>query len=159
MHEGPSGLYFDDVVVDGVLVSSATALERDAIIAFARQWDPLPVHIDDAAARAAGFDGLTASGTHLLAIKHRLLYDFGFEQTVIASFGFDEIRFRAPAYPGDLLHVRLRWIEKRLSTSRRGTGIAKHYCELTRGDGTVLLSLFDTILMRCRAPNLEEQGA
>jgi acyl dehydratase len=159
MHEASPGLYFDDVVVDAALVSSAMPLEREAIIAFARQWDPLPVHVDDGAARAAGFDGLTASGTHLLAIKHRLLYDFGFEQTVIASFGFDEIRFRAPAYPGDLLHARLRWIEKRLSTSRPGTGIAKHYCELTRGDGTVLLSLFDTILMRCRAPHQEEKGA
>jgi acyl dehydratase len=159
MHEGPSGLYFDDVAVEATLVSSAMQLERDTVIAFACQWDPLPVHLDDAAARAAGFDGLTASGTHLLAIKHRLLYDFGFEQTVIASFGFDEIRFRAPAYPGDVLQVRLRWIEKRLSTSRPGTGIAKHFCELTRGDGTVLLSLFDTILMRCRARSEEEQGA
>lgn len=159
MHETSPGLYFDDVVVDAALVSSAMPLEREAIIAFARQWDPLPVHMDDAAARAAGFDGLTASGTHLLAIKHRLLYDFGFEQTVIASFGFDEIRFRAPAYPGDLLHVRLRWIENRLSTSRPGTGIAKHYCELTRGDGTVVLSLFDTILLRCRAASQEEQSA
>jgi acyl dehydratase len=154
----PSDLYFDDVGVDAALVSNTMPLERDAIIAFAGQWDPLPVHVDDDAARAAGFEGLTASGTHLLAIKHRLLYDFGFEQTVIASFGFDEIRFRAPAYPGDLLHVRLRWIEKRPSTSRPGTGIAKHYCELTRGDGTVLLSLFDTILMRCRAPSQEEHG-
>lgn len=159
MHETSPDLYFDDVVVDAALVSSAMPLEREAIIAFARQWDPLPVHMDDAAARAAGFDGLTASGTHLLAIKHRLLYDFGFEQTVIASFGFDEIRFRAPAYPGDLLHVRLRWIENRLSTSRPGTGIAKHYCELTRGDGTVVLSLFDTILLRCRAASQEEQSA
>ncbi len=159
MQNGPPGLYFDDVVVDAALVSSEMPLEREDVMAFARQWDPLPVHVDDSAARAAGFDGLTASGTHLLAIKHRLLYDFGFEQTVIASFGFDEIRFRAPAYPGDMLHVRLRWIEKRLSTSRPGKGIAKHYCELTRGDGTVLLSLFDTILMHCRAPREEEQGA
>jgi acyl dehydratase len=156
MQNGPRDLYFDDVVLDAALISSTMPLERDDVIAFARQWDPLPVHVDDAAARAAGFDGLTASGTHLLAIKHRLLYDFGFEQTVIASFGFDEIRFRAPAYPGDLLHVRLRWIEKRLSTSRPGTGIAKHYSELTRGDGTVLVSLFDTILMRYRAPRQEE---
>jgi acyl dehydratase len=79
------------------LVSGEMVLEREAIIAFAQSWDPLPIHLDDAAGQAAGFGGITASGTHLLAVKHRLLYDFGFERTVIASFGFDEVRFRAPA--------------------------------------------------------------
>jgi acyl dehydratase len=89
--------YFEDIDPGAELVSGEMVLEREAIIAFAQSWDPLPIHLDDAAGQAAGFGGITASGTHLLAVKHRLLYDFGFERTVIASFGFDEVRFRAPA--------------------------------------------------------------
>ena len=142
--------HFEDVQIGAEIFSHSVTLERAEIVAFARAWDPLPVHLDDAAAVAAGFDGLTASGTHLLAIKHRLLYDFGFEQTVVASFGFDEVRFRSPAYPGDVVRVKLRWEEKRLSGSRPGVGIVRHYCELLRADDTPLISLYDTILLRCR---------
>ena len=86
----------------------------------------------------------------MLAVKNRLLYDFGLERTVIASFGFDEVRFKAPARPGDTVRVRLRWVEKRLSKSRPGSGIARHLCELTRQDGVVLLSLYDTVMIATR---------
>jgi acyl dehydratase len=150
MQQDQADLYFDDVVIDAELRSSSVRLERSDMIAFAQVWDPLPIHLDEAAAVAAGFDGLTASGTYLLAVKHRLLYDFGFQRTVMFSFGYDEVRFRAAGRPDDFLHVRLRWIEKRLSKSRPDAGIARHLCELTRDDGTVLLSLQDSILMRTR---------
>lgn len=150
MNAKPAQFYFEDIVVEAEHWSSAVTLELGAIRDFARQWDPLPAHLDDDAARAAGFEGVTASGTHLLAIKNRLLYDFGFERTVIASFGFDEVRFRAPGRPGDTVRLRLRWVEKRLSKSRPETGIARHYCELTRDDGVVLLSIYDTIMIAKR---------
>lgn len=142
-------LYFEDAQGDD-LVSSAFVLDAGDVRDFAARWDPLPIHLSDEAAKAAGFPGMTASGTHLLAIKHKLLHEFGFGETVIASFGFDEIRFRAPGLPGDELRAHLKWVERRESKSRPDCGIAKHYVELRRADGTVLLSLYDTILMRKR---------
>jgi acyl dehydratase len=145
-----SGFWFDDVTVGQELVSNPVLLTIEDIRSFASQWDPLPIHLDDKAARAAGLEGITASGTHLLAIKNRLLYDFAMEQAVLASFGFDEVRFHAPARPRDTLHLRLTWKEKRPSRSRPDRGIARHLCELMRADGVVLLSLHDTILMRVR---------
>ena len=150
MSEKPADFHFDDVVVDAELWSGATTLALRSMTDFALQWDPLPIHLDDEAARSAGFEGITASGTYLLAVKNRLLYDFGFERTVIASFGFDEVRFRAPGRPGDTVRLRLRWTEKRPSKSRPGSGIARHYCELTRADGVVLLSVYDTIMIATR---------
>lgn len=144
-------IFFEDAQGEN-LVSGPYLLERDEIIEFAQKWDPLPIHLDDDVAKAAGFPGLTASGTHLLAIKHRLLHEFGFANTVIASFGFDEIRFRAPALPGDELRVHLEWLEQRDTKSRPECGIAKHKVELRRADGTVLMSIIDTILMRRRNP-------
>lgn len=142
--------YFEDIVIGAEHWSSAATLEREEMIAFARQWDPLPLHLDDEAARASGFEGITTSGSYLLAVKNRLLYQLGLELAVIVSFGFDEVRFRAPGRPGDIVRLRLQWIEKRLSNSRPGTGIAKHSCELVRGDSTVLLSLCDTVLIARR---------
>ena len=138
-------IFFEDIEVGSELWSSEFALTADAIRAFAEQWDPMPAHMDD------DIDNLTASGTHLLAIKNRLLHDFPMAQTVTASFGFDEVRFLQPGRPGDILRLRLRWLDKRTSQSKPGRGIARHQCELVREDGTVLLSLFDTILIARRS--------
>lgn len=137
-------IFFEDIEVDGELWSATITLTADDICAFAQQWDPMPAHTGDDPG------SLTASGTHLLAIKNRLLHDFPMAQTVIASFGFDEVRFREPGRPGDVLRLRLRWLEKRTSQSKPGFGIARHQCELVRADGAVLLSLFDTILISRR---------
>lgn len=145
-------VYFEDIVLEDVRLSTEVRFERDAIIAFAAQWDPLPVHLDDEAAQAAGFPGITASGSHMLAVKQRLLHEFGLGPTVIASFGSDETRYKAPARPGDKVHLRFRWVEKRLSNSREGCGVARHFSELVREDGQVLLSIYEIILIRCR-PN------
>lgn len=143
-------IFYEDIEANAELWSSTITLTADDIRAFATQWDPMPAHLDDAYVEAAGLDSITASGTHLLAIKNRLLHDFPMEQTVVASFGFDEVRFREPGRPGDALRLRLRWLDKRPSQSKPGYGIARHQCELMREDGTVLLSLFDTILITLR---------
>jgi acyl dehydratase len=143
-------IYFEDIVLEAEQWSSPVTLDVEEMTDFARRWDPLPAHLDDAASRASGFDGITTSGSYLLAVKNRLLYEFGFELAVIASFGFDEVRFRAPGRPGDMVRLRLLWVEKRLSNSRPGIGIAKHFCELTREDGVVLLSLYDTVMIAQR---------
>jgi acyl dehydratase len=152
----PTPVYYEDIVFDETRLSSRVTFERDDIVAFARQWDPLPPHLDEAAAIAAGLDGLTASGTHMLAIKQRLLHEFGVRTTVIASFGSDEVRYKAAARPGDTVHLRFRWIEKRLSGSRPNCGIARHLSELTREDGKVLLSIYETILIRRRSAGADE---
>lgn len=147
---GAGPVHFEDIAFNHVQYSRSITFKRDEIVAFAQQWDPLPVHLDEAAARAAGFEGITASGTQMLAVKQRLLHEFDLGPTVIASFGSDETRYHAPAYPGDAVHLRFRWIDKRLSKSRPDCGIARHFSELTRDDGTVLLSIYEIILIRCR---------
>lgn len=146
----PSPVYYEDITFDDVRLSSTVQFGRDEIIAFARQWDPLPVHLDDTAAQAAGFEGVTASGTHMLAIKQRLLHEFGLGPTAVTSFGSDETRYRAAARPGDVVHLRFRWVDKRPSKSRPECGIARHFSELVRADGTVLLSIYEIILIRRR---------
>lgn len=148
----PDAVYFEDIELEQVQLSSLVTFDRDEIIAFAQRWDPLPVHLDDDAARAAGFAGLTASGTHMLAVKQRLLHEFNVGPSVIASFGSDETRYHAPARPGDVVRLHFSWVSKRPSKSRPSCGIAQHLSELRRTDGALLLSILDTVLIRRREP-------
>ena len=46
-------------------------------MAFAKQFDPQPFHLDAEVAKATLFEGLVASGWHMAAITMRLLVEGG----------------------------------------------------------------------------------
>ena len=50
-------LYFEDFPPGDVRESPARAVTRDEILAFARQFDPQPFHLDDEAARRSIYGG------------------------------------------------------------------------------------------------------
>ncbi len=57
--------------------------------------------------------------------------------TVLALRGFDEVRFRAPAVAGDVLHLRLR-IGSTRPTGRTGREELRLGWTMVRDDGTVV---------------------
>ena len=151
----PHQIYYEDVVPGAILRSSDYRLLREEIIAFAAHWDPFPWHVDEHAARASPFGGLTAAGVHLMAIKQRLVHEFPIGESVICTTGFDEVRFARPARPGDTLRLSLIWQNKRISSSKPDRGIVRMRFELTDEKNELVLSFFDTILMRLRQPLTE----
>lgn len=82
------------------------------IVSFARQYDPLEIHVDPVLARESPLGVFCASGIHTLAIAQRLLCEALLLRTrLVAGGGIDEVRMRAPVVPGDRLQVRIR-VEK-----------------------------------------------
>jgi acyl dehydratase len=140
---------FEDFPLDAPQISRELALEEADMIAFAQSWDPQPLHTDKELSRTTEL-GLIASGVHLVAIAIRLSSELSDEPlAVVAGLGWDEIRFRAPARAGDRLRVRAQVIDKRLSQSRPGTGIVISQLELLNQDGTIVLTLKNSALVRC----------
>jgi acyl dehydratase len=76
-------------------------LDGAAIKAFAADWDPQAIHLDEAAAAIGPFGGLVASGWHTLALTMRLFVEarlFGDHQAV--GVEVRRARFLAPVRPG-----------------------------------------------------------
>ena len=72
---------------------------------------------------------------------------------MIASFGYDEVRFHHPLRPGDEVHLRYEVVETRASSSKSDRGIATVRLSLVRNDDDeVVMSHLDTILVRRRVP-------
>ena len=69
------------------------------------------------------FGGLTASGSHTLAIRTLLLHRVPIQDGVIAAGGWDKVRFHRPVRPGDELWLEVTWVAKRRSTSKPDRGI------------------------------------
>jgi acyl dehydratase len=143
--------YWEDFAVGSVREFGATRLTRDAIVAFARDFDPQPFHLDDEAAQASLFGGLCASGWHTCALTMRMMCDAYLNDTAsLGSPGLDSIRWTAPVHPGDTLHVRMTVLAARTMASKPQVGLVQSRWEVFKQDGTLVLSMDGWGMMRRR---------
>ena len=73
-------------------------LSAEAIIAFAREWDPQPFHVDPEIAARSRFGGLIASGAHTFALSARL-FTTTLGIAFVAARGFEHLRLLRPLRP------------------------------------------------------------
>ena len=85
----------------------------------------------------------------MLAIRQRLLYDFAYPGAVVASIGYDDVRFIAPLKAGQVCSIEIEFLEKRESKSRPDRGVLIIGMRLLGGD-TTLLTLKDIVLVKRR---------
>src|SRR5712671_2033589 len=104
-HDGERGLYLDDLLVGQRFTSATHAIDEVQIKSFAREYDPQPFHLDDAAATKSLFGGLVASGWHTAAVTMRLLVESGLPIAggIVGASG--EVSWPRPTRPGDVLTV------------------------------------------------------
>ena len=146
-------MLYDDIEVGTTVRVGSYSVDADDIMSYARRWDPLPVHTDQDAAAQTMFGGLTASGSHTLAIRTLLMHRVPIQDGVIAAGGWDEVRFHKPVRPGDELWLEVTWTAKRRSESKRDRGIVTAAMKLLNQDDEVVLSQKNTIIMRVRNPD------
>jgi len=145
-------LYFEDIEVGAKARFGAYEVTREEVLAFARQYDPQPFHLDDAAAAKTHFGRLSASGWHTCAMTMRMLVDsmHAEERAGLGSPGVDEIRWRHPVYPGDTLRVETEIIDKTPSRSRPEMGSYKAATTVYNQDDVVVMTLQSIGLIRRR---------
>jgi oxepin-CoA hydrolase/3-oxo-5,6-dehydrosuberyl-CoA semialdehyde dehydrogenase len=99
---------FDELAVGDTLVTASRLITLEDVEAFARlSGDTFYAHMDGEAAQAHGvFAGRVAHGYFVLSAAAGLFVDpvLG---PVMANYGLEGLRFTAPVYPGDSIHVRL----------------------------------------------------
>ena len=140
-NDNQSTLFFEDFSVGMEREFGSVEMTKEAIIDFARQFDPQPFHIDEEAAKQSPYGGLIASGWHTSAAVMRILVDesLGKKSGSLGSGGVDELRWLKPVRPGDTIRVRSRIFEVRESASRPDRGIVRSdYTILNQHDEEVM---------------------
>jgi len=126
---------------------------RDAVLAFAREFDPQPFHLDEEAAKASLFGALSASGWHTCAMAMRMMCDaYLLQSTSLGSPGIDELRWLKPVHPGDTLSVHFTVLESRPMASRPGVGLIRSQWEVCNQHDDVVLSMLGWGMFRRRTP-------
>ena len=132
---------------------------REEIIAFAAEFDPQPMHLDEEAASRSMLKGLSASGWHLCAIMMRMMFDGYIGRTAsLGSPGVNELRWLAALRPGDEITLEVEVAEARISSSRPDTGIVTFKAVARNAAGDALCDWVSPIIVQLRGATLAEQA-
>ncbi|MGH3266018.1 MAG: MaoC family dehydratase [Trebonia sp.] len=153
MTENPERMarYFEDYVPGITMDCGSFSPSEEEIIAFAKEYDPQPFHVDPVAAKDGPFGGLIASGWHTTSMMMRkLVENYLSPQSSLGAAGIDEIRWPKPVRPGDTLGIRATVLQARRSSSKPDRGIVKTKMELTNSDGDLVMTMtaINFILLR-----------
>jgi acyl dehydratase len=97
-------------------------LSKEAIVDFAKVYDPQYMHIDEEKAKQGRFGDLIASGMQTMSLSFKLWVEEGiYGEEVVAGTGMNNIQFLKPVYPDDELRVVVEVID--ILPKRRGNGI------------------------------------
>ena len=151
--------WFEDFPVGTTRSFGGLPVSREAVIAFASQFDPQPFHLDDEAAAATLFGRLSASGWHTCAMAMRMMCDgYLLDSASLGSPGIDNLRWLAPVFPGDTLHARMDVLEARPMKSRPHVGLVRSSWTITKHDGTEVLTMEGWGMFRRRGVPEPEAG-
>ena len=143
--------YFEDLKVGKRFKSQAYKVSEKQVIAFAREFDPQPFHLDRAAAEKAMFGELVASGWHTAAITMRLFVKaLNFADGAI-GLGVDELRWPNAVKPGDELQVDIEIVRLRKSRSKPTHGVVRLSYVTTNQRGEIVQTMFASVLISRRS--------
>jgi acyl dehydratase len=143
--------YFEDYVPGLTVDCGSFSISEAEIIAFAKEYDPQPFHVDPVGAADGPFGGLIASGWQTTSLMMRgLVENFLDGQTSLGAAGVDEIRWPRPVRPGDTLHVRATVAEARRSRSKPDRGIVRSVAEVTDQAGETVMRMTAINFIRAR---------
>ncbi len=124
MSAEPTQRYFEDFVVGQEIDLGERTVSEEEIIAFAREFDPQPFHVDRAAAGASIYGGVIASGWHTCSMMMRMVVDglMG-NASSMGSPGLEGVRWLKPLRAGDTLKVRYITTQVKASHSKPDRGV------------------------------------
>ena len=147
-----SKLYWEDFAKGSVAEYGPRAVTREEIVAFAAEFDPQPIHLDEDAARASMLGGLSASGWHTCALAMRMIADgFLLNSSSMGAPGVDEVRWIVPLRPNDSITLRATVLDTRISRSRPELGFVTFCFELVNQGGTIVMRMTASLMLGRRA--------
>jgi acyl dehydratase len=142
--------YWDDLDEGELLSCRPVVFGREDIIGFAKRYDPLPFHVDEARAQDSIFGGIIASALHTISACTRVVVEAQGDLAILSGLGIDEVKLFIPVRPGDVLSVEGRWSDLKRSRSKPDRGIAHLKCKVTNQRGEPVAEYGYKYFVACR---------
>ena len=152
--------FWEDLEPGSVRELGSITPSAEDIKEFAKQFDPQPFHIDEAAGLRSIFGNLCASGWHTCALAMKLCAEnFLNESSSMGSPGLESLRWLKPVYPGDTLHLRHTILESRPLRKRTDIGLVRSSWELFNQNNEKVLYMEGYGMFRRRHPATPDEIA
>lgn len=119
------GLYYEQFSVGQVFDHSLrrTITEADNVFFSTMTHNPAALHLDAEYMKQTEFGKPLVNSLLTLGFLVGMTVGDTTLGTTVANLGMDEVRFPAPLFPGDTIHVQTEVLEMRESSSRPDNGI------------------------------------
>jgi 3-hydroxybutyryl-CoA dehydratase len=150
-NEGSVSLYFEDFAVASVSTSRTRTITETDIVNFAGiSGDFIELHMSETYAAQGPFGRRIAHGTLVFSIAVGLGVQMNqVQDTVIAFYGVDRLRFTRPVFIGDTIHVVQKVIGK--EPKQPGRGLVTFETSVLNQNGELVLTYSDKVLLKARA--------
>ena len=141
-------MFFDDIKLGMAVETAPVVIEREKILAFAREYDPIPLHTDEEYAKGTAFGGLIAPGVmSFMSVWAKYLEKDFFGKELLAGKS-TKIEWLKPVYPGDTLtgKVTVTGLTKRSEKN----GIVEVSTDAFNQKGELVLKNVTEAIVKCR---------
>ena len=144
-------MYFEDYAIDDVRTSRGRTVTEADIVNFAGlSGDFVELHMNEEYARRGPFGKRIAHGALVFSISTGLMVQMTVHQEAIVAFrGVDQLRFLAPVFIGDTIHVVKKTVDKHTKDGVRG--LVTFETTVLNQDGIAVLTYIDRLMVKCRA--------
>lgn len=143
--------HFEDLAIGEVITLGHTTVTKDMIFTFAREFDPLPFHLDEDAAKASLLGGLASSGWQTGALSLRMLVDsFLSKIASCGGLGFENLKWKNPVMVGDTIGGTVTISALRRSGSHPQWGIVTLDFDIRNQADKPVLTMRLANLVECR---------
>ena len=142
-------MYFDDIQVGMTLSIASAVIEKEKMVAFAREYDNIPLHTDEAYAKTTPFGQLIAPGVmSFMSVWAKYLEVDFFGEELLAGKS-TKIEWIKPVYANDVL----TGVATITRTERRNArnGLVEVSIVARNQHGDVVLTDVTEAIVKCRS--------
>ncbi len=145
-------MYFDDLKIGMTADISSAVIEKEKMMAFAREYDNIPLHTDEEYAKKTPFGRLIAPGVmSFMSVWAKYLEIDFFGEDLLAGKS-TKIEWIKPVYADDVLSGKatITKLEKR----NKKNGLAEISIEAYNQNGELVLRNVTEAIVKCKRVNI-----
>ena len=144
-------MYFDDIRLGMTVEIAPTTIEKEKMLAFARDYDPIPLHTDEAYAKASPFGALIAPGVmSFMSVWAKYLEQDFFGAELLAGKS-TKIVWEKPVYANDVLTGKATITN--LVKRNQKNGLVEISIEAYNQHGQLVLTDVTEAIVKCKIPD------
>jgi acyl dehydratase len=141
-------MYFDDLKIGMTVEMDPAVIEKEKMLSFARDYDPIPLHLDEEYAKTTPFGALIAPGVmSFMTVWAKYLEKDFFQEALLAGKS-TKIEWVKPVYAQDVLtgKATITRLEKRSARN----GLVEISVEAYNQKGDLVLTNVTEAIVKCK---------